>query len=100
VLPLEKVIGLEAREETGEDSRIIEGLEMDIASHDVRKFFELLLKTNGYVLEQLFSPLVVLTAPEHEELKALAHHSGPAGVIRKQHSHPASVLRRRSGICF
>jgi len=33
-------------------------LEMDIVSHDVRKFFGLLLKKNGYVLEQLFSPLI------------------------------------------
>ena len=57
VLPLEKVVGLEARDETVQDSSIIEGLEMDIVSHDVRKFFKLLLKKNGYVLEQLFSPL-------------------------------------------
>lgn len=39
--------------------------------HDVRKFFSLLLKKNGYVLEQLFSPLVVHTTPEHAELKAI-----------------------------
>jgi uncharacterized protein len=40
---------------------------MDIVSHDVRKFFGLLLKKNGYVLEQLFSPLIVQTTPEYEE---------------------------------
>ena len=71
VLPLESVIGLEVRHETVESSRVIEGLEMDIVSHDVRKFFALLLKKNGYVLEQLFSPLVVQTTPEHEELKEI-----------------------------
>ena len=54
VLPLEKVVGLDMPDETVEDSRVIEGLEMDIVSHDVRKFFSLLLKKNGYVLEQLF----------------------------------------------
>ena len=43
VLPLEKIIGLEIRGEALEDSRVIEGLEMDIVSHDVRKFFGLLL---------------------------------------------------------
>src|SRR5205814_8043497 len=37
VLPLEKVVGLDVRNETVEDSRVIEGLEMDIVSHDVRK---------------------------------------------------------------
>jgi hypothetical protein len=35
-----------------------------------RQFFGLLLKKNGYVLEQLFSPLIVHTTPEHAELKA------------------------------
>src|SRR5437763_2164915 len=71
VLPIEKVVGMEFRDETLEDSRVIDGLEMDIVSHDVRKFFGLLLKKNGYVLEQLFSPLIVHTTPEHEELKAI-----------------------------
>jgi len=88
VLPLEKVIGLEVRDETVEDSRVIEGLEMDIVSHDLRKFFGLLLKKNGYVLEQLFSPLIVHTTPEHEELKAIAGRGGGGtGVITKHHSH-------------
>lgn len=88
VLPLEKVVGLEVRDETVEDSRVIEGLEMDIVSHDVRKFFGLLLKKNGYVLEQLFSPLIVHTTPEHEELKSIAGGgNGQTGVITKHHSH-------------
>lgn len=104
VLPLERVVGLEVRDETVEDSRVIEGLEMDIVSHDVRKFFGLLLKKNGYVLEQLFSPLIVHTTPEHDELKAICRgghesaHSSPTGsqsrltsaatgVVTKHHSH-------------
>lgn len=82
VLPLKNVIGLDVRDETVEDSRVVEGLEMDIVSHDVRKFFGLLLKKNGYVLEQLFSPLIVHTTPEHEELKQIAR-----SVITKHHSH-------------
>jgi predicted nucleotidyltransferase len=82
VLPLDRIVGLEVHDETVQDSRVIEGLEMDIVSHDVRKFFHLLLKKNGYVLEQLYSPLVVKTSPEHEELKVLAK-----GCITKHHSH-------------
>jgi predicted nucleotidyltransferase len=70
------------RDETVEDSRVIEGLEMDIVSHDVRKFFGLLLKKNGYVLEQLFSPLIVHTTPAHAELKAIAR-----GCVTRHHSH-------------
>lgn len=82
ILPLPMVIGLEAKHETIECSRVIEGLEMDIVSHDVAKFFGLLLKKNGYVLEQLYSPLIVQTTPEHEELKEIAK-----GCITRHHSH-------------
>ena len=82
VLPLPKVLGLDVRDETVEDSRVIEGLEMDIVSHDVRKFFGLLLKKNGYVLEQLYSPLIVHATPEHAELKEIAK-----GCITRHHSH-------------
>src|SRR5215471_639747 len=87
VLPLEQVVGLEIHDETLEDSRVIEGLEMDIVTHDARKFFKLLLKKNGYVLEQLFSPLVVQTTPEHVELKDIARHGPNTGLITKHHSH-------------
>jgi predicted nucleotidyltransferase len=87
VLPLASVVGLEVREETIEDSRVIEGLEMDIVSHDARKFFSLLLKKNGYVLEQLFSPLVVHATPEHGELQAICRSRPGGGVITKHHAH-------------
>ena len=88
ILPVEAVVGLEVKDETIEDSRVIEGLEMDIVSHDVRKFFQLLLKKNGYVLEQLFSPLIVRSTAEHEELKAIAMTKhGESGVITKHHAH-------------
>jgi predicted nucleotidyltransferase len=87
VLPIENIAGLEAHDETIQDSRIIEGLEMDIVSHDVRKFLKLLLKKNGYVLEQLFSPLVVHTTPAHSELKEIARYGLKHGVITKHHAH-------------
>lgn len=82
VLPVSKIVGLDVSDETIEDSRFIEGLEMDIVSHDVRKFIKLLLKKNGYVLEQLYSPLVVKTTPEHAELKVIAR-----DCITRHHSH-------------
>ena len=82
VLPLEKVLGLEVRDETVQDERFIEGLEMDIVSHDVKKFFGLMLKKNGYVLEQLHSPLIVRTTPEHDELKSIAK-----GCVTRHHAH-------------
>lgn len=72
LLPLEQVVGLRPGEETVEKSGVHDGLEMDLVTHDAKKFFGLMLKKNGYVLEQLFSPLVVHATPEHEELKAIA----------------------------
>jgi predicted nucleotidyltransferase len=82
ILPLPELVGLSVRDETLEDSRVFEGLEMDIVSHDIRKFLGLLLKKNGYVLEQLYSPLVVHTSPEHEELRSIA-----LECVTKNHSH-------------
>ena len=82
LLPLENVLGLHVNHETVEKSGIHDGLEIDLVTHDVKKFFLLMLKKNGYVLEQLLSPLVVHTTPEHEELKAIA-----ADCITRHHAH-------------
>ena len=82
VLPVQEVVGLDMGRETIEFSKAEDGLELDLVTHDARKFFGLLLKKNGYVLEQLYSPLVVHTTPEHEELKAIAR-----GCVTRHHSH-------------
>jgi predicted nucleotidyltransferase len=82
VLPLKKVVGLQTGPETVERSGVDDGLDIDLVTHDARKFFGLLLKRNGYVLEQLYSPLVVHTTPAHEELKALARNC-----LTRHHSH-------------
>jgi uncharacterized protein len=82
LLPLRSVVGLTDGQETVEKSGIDDGLEIDLVTHDAKKFFALMLKKNGYVLEQLLSPLIVLTSPEHEELKAIS----PA-CITKHHAH-------------
>ncbi len=62
--------------------KLEDNLELDLVTHDLKKFFSLLLKRNGYVLEQLYSPLIVHTTPEHEELKAIA-----TNCITCHHSH-------------
>jgi len=81
-LPLPEVIGLETGTETIETSAKDGDFELDLVTHDAKKFFGLLLKKNGYVLEQVFSPLVVYTTPEHEELKQIAK-----ACITRHHSH-------------
>ncbi len=82
ILPIRHVIGLDDGRETIESSRLEEGLEIDLVTHDVKKFFLLLLKKNGYVLEQVFSPLIVQTTPEHDALKSIAR-----TCITRHHSH-------------
>lgn len=72
LLPLDQVVGLDVGEETVEKEGIYDGLEIDLVTHDAKKFFHLILKKNGYVLEQVLSPLVVHSTPEHEELRAIA----------------------------
>jgi predicted nucleotidyltransferase len=126
ILPVEKVVGLGVSDETVQQEMIVEPdgglpngntglespvnpqagmpalhpfaarLEMDIVSHDVRKFFGLLLKKNGYVLEQLYSPLIVHTTPEHEELKAVCnprHFAGSNVCAKKARPHPGPLPR-------
>ncbi|MEO1617516.1 MAG: nucleotidyltransferase domain-containing protein [Planctomycetota bacterium] len=82
LLPLETVVGLDEGDHTVEKEGIYDGLEIDLVTHDASKFFTLMLKRNGYVLEQIFSPLVVFTTPEHDELKSIA-----ANCITKHHAH-------------
>jgi predicted nucleotidyltransferase len=82
LLPLSEVVGLGAGRETVEKSGVEEGVEIDLVTHDAKKFFGLVLKKNGYVLEQVFSPLVVHTTPEHDELKPIA-----ANCITRHHAH-------------
>jgi predicted nucleotidyltransferase len=82
LLPLEEVVGLKMGPETVEKSGVHDGLEIDLVTHDARKFFGLLLKKNGYVLEQVLSPLVVYTTPEHGELKEIARQC-----VTRHHAH-------------
>lgn len=82
ILPAREVLGLQPGQDTLETMAVVEGLELDLVTHDLKKFFQLLLKKNGYVLEQLYSPLIVQTTPEHETLKAIARRC-----ITRHHSH-------------
>lgn len=82
LLPLPDVVGLADGEETVERSGFRDTLEIDLVTHDAKKFFQLMLRKNGYVLEQLLSPLIVQTTQEHAELKSLAQ-----GCITRHHAH-------------
>lgn len=72
VLPLDKVVGLYSEHESIEGRERRDGLEVDVGTHDVRKYLSLLLKRNGFMLEQILSPLVVHGSQAFEELRELA----------------------------
>ena len=82
LLPLREVIGLREGEQTQSRMWDRDGLELDLVTHDLLKFARLMLRRNGYVLEQLLSPLVVHTTDVHAELAALA-----PGVLTSDHAH-------------
>jgi uncharacterized protein len=82
VLPPSEVVGLKEGPDTLTVEERRDGFELDLVTHDVKKFFGLLLRRNGYVLEQLLSPLVVVTTAHHEELKSIAR-----GCVTKHHNH-------------
>ncbi|WP_406133966.1 DNA polymerase beta superfamily protein [Streptomyces zaomyceticus] len=79
LLPVDALIGLREPEETRSRMWDRDGVEMDLVTHDLRKFVRLMLRRNGYVLEQLTSPLVAHTTETHAELislvpEVLTHH--------------------------
>lgn len=82
LLPVEQLVGLIEPEETRSLMWVRDGVEMDLVTHDLRKFVRLMLRRNGYVLEQLLSPLVAHTSAAHGELVALA-----PGVLTPHHAH-------------
>lgn len=102
LLPLRDVLGLRPSSETLsiEDKTSID---LDWVAHDIRKFARLLVSHNGYVLEQLYSPLVVLSTPAHAELlelgkgcvtrPTLRHYQGFARGRRKRLAEPLPTVK-------
>lgn len=78
-------------------------IDLDWVAHDIRKFARMMTSHNGYVLEQLFSPLVVLSTTAHEELIELGkgcitkptvrHYQGFARGRRKRLAEPDPTVK-------
>lgn len=80
-MPLKAVVRLDPPAETVELAADTSGLDLDFVTHDVRKFFALMLKKNGYVLEQVLLDADDIAFHEQEfqrlyaELEAAHHES-------------------------
>lgn len=72
LLPLSRIVSLNPVKETIELSAIRDGREIDLVTHDAAKFFRLMLKKNGYVMEQIFSPLIVIGGENLDRLREIA----------------------------
>jgi predicted nucleotidyltransferase len=81
-LPLPELVGLRTGPDTVDRTWPRDGMEVDLVTHEVAKFLRLLLARNGYVLEQLLSPLVVTTSDPHRALIALAPR-----LVTRHHAH-------------
>ena len=102
LLPARAVLGLHPPPETIsiEDKST---LDLDWVAHDIRKFARMMTNHNGYVLEQLFSPLVVVSTPAHAELIELGkgcvarptvrHYQGFARGRRKRLAEPQPTVK-------
>jgi predicted nucleotidyltransferase len=82
LLPAAEIVGLRHGPDTLQRGGLRDGVELDVVSHDLLKFAKLLNSRNGYVLEQLLSPLVVVTTDLHAALTELA-----PGLITRNHTY-------------
>lgn len=91
--PVRELVGLKGVTETVEPKAVLNGLEVEAVCHEAGKYLKLLTKHNGYVLEQIFSPLVVAGADFLARLRPVAakfvtrncyfHYRGFIGTQRK-----------------
>ncbi len=73
LLPLRQQLGFDSNSDTTVEikTKISANIELDVMTHDLKKLLMLLIKGNGNILEDVYSPLIVHTSPLHNELKAL-----------------------------
>lgn len=82
LLSLQDMVGLDLPNQTLEHETILDGTEVELVSHDAGKYLNLLVRNNGYVLEQIFSPIVVMGQEFLSELRPLAQRC-----ITRHHYH-------------
>ena len=91
--PVREILGLRPPKETVETKNIVDGVEVEMVGHEMGKYLRLLVKPNGYVLEQICSPLVVCTSETHKQLIALAKAGVSRGLYRHYQGFATGELR-------
>ena len=80
--PVPSLLGLRPPTETNEVKDTFAGRETEAVAHEVGKYLRLLCRHNGYVLEQIFSPLVAHGAEFLGRLRPLAARCVTRGCYR------------------
>lgn len=93
VQPLPERLRLRPPADTVTVHRVEQGIDLDWVAHDVHKFALLMTKRNGYVLEQLYSPLVVTGGDWLDELREI----GRGCTVRYLYYHYRGFARTRRG---
>lgn len=91
--PVRDILSLRPPKETIETEDIVGGVEVEMVGHEIAKYLRLLVKPNGYVLEQICSPLVVRTSDTHQQLIALAKAGLSRGLYRHYHGFATGELK-------
>lgn len=81
-LPLRDVLGLDLPNQTLEHEMVQNGTEVELVSHEIAKYLRLLVRNNGYILEQILSPIVVMGHDFLDQLRPLAR-----SCITRHHYH-------------
>lgn len=102
ILPVHDMLSLHPSNETMTITEK-QPVDLDWVAHDIRKFARLMTAHSGDVLEQLYSPLVVLSTPWHEELRELGkgcitrqvvkHYQGFASGRRRRLHEPGATIK-------
>jgi uncharacterized protein len=71
-LPLREMVGMDLPKLTVEEKSDVNGAEVELVSHEIAKYLRLLVRNNGYILEQIFSPIVILGQDFLDRLRPLA----------------------------
>lgn len=82
LLPLTEIVGLVPGPDTISRTWTDNDAEIDLVTHDLAKFLRMMVRPDGYVLEQVLSPLVVTRGQWHEELADLAR-----ACVTRRHAH-------------
>ena len=93
LLSAKELLGLRPPPETFSIDEVTD-MELDWVAHDLRKFARLMTRHNGYVLEQLFSPLVVVETPLFHELRELGRGCVTKGCARHYRGFARGRMKR------